>query len=225
MNERAERQKGMIALAKQKKAIAKLLGDPPPEEEDELSTDLTDVANGVSLSWLHHMFGMDRNTAKMKLAGCPHLRLGKGGARLYSLPQAAAYLVEPKFDLERTLKSMKPGDLPHNLQPAVWQAKLARQKWEVNAGDLWATEDVLEVFTTVFKHMRITMNLWVDKLERVALTDEQRTVLTEQVDSLQRDLHHQLIEMPKKRQTRSQLQDLDVIEGPPGQFMDVEAAE
>lgn len=232
MSMRENRQKKLqadIERTAQRRTIAKLLGEDPdaiePENpaEEPPSLALEDIGNGVSLSWLHHMFQMDRNTAKMKLAGCPHLRLGRGGTKLYALSQAATYLVDPKFDIERTLKNMKPNDLPHNLQPSIWQAKLSRQKWEVNAGDLWSTEDVLDVFTNVFKHMRITMNLWIDKMERSALTDEQRELVTAQVQALQRDIYTQLIEIPKRRRTRSQLKDLDVIEGPPGQHMDVEA--
>lgn len=170
------------------------------------------VLNGVSVNWLKVVFGLQIDVCRARLSGCPVLRTTRGGGRLYDVATAAQYLVNPKLELGSYLKSLKPADLPTNLQASMWDARLKRQKWERYAGDLWPTDRVLDVLTDVFTTMRTTMQLWVDDLDRHGLTDKQREHLVARVDSLQNDIYAVLVRDAASRSTRGQLADLDEID-------------
>lgn len=185
-----------------------LIGDDPKQPID-FRVNLA----GVSIDWLAAMFAMDRGTVRKRLAGCPELRMGPGGAPLFSVAQAAAYLVKPKIDIASWVKSLRPADLPPYLQSEFWDAQNKRQKWEENAGDLWRTDKVVEVFADVFKLIKETMQLWTDSIERKqGLTGEQRALLAQMTDGLQNDLHKKLIEFAAKKQTPSSLAEMKDIE-------------
>lgn len=175
------------------------------DEDDATSFDLADMHAGVTVGWLSKVFGMDPSNVKKRLAECPPLHRRKAGY-VYSLPQAAAYLVKPVFDADEYIRSMKPSELPNSLQKEYWDAMLKRQKWEENAGELWRTEAVIDVLGETFKTMKFQIQLWADGMERaVGLTDEQRTMLQGMTDALQRDLHKALVEDVAKRRTLSTL--------------------
>jgi hypothetical protein len=81
----------------------------------------------------------------------------------------------------------------------------------VNAGELWATDDVLEVLGEAFQRLKTTTQLWIDQIgDNHSLPVEARKELTALVDALQADLHKTLVEMPKEKATRSQMADLEV---------------
>jgi hypothetical protein len=206
-----------VATAKQA-ALAQELEDLIGGAEDDservggdlkLKLDLSDVFAGVTNSWLAHAFQMDTNTVKKKLARCPELRTERTN-KIYSLRQAAGYLVAPKVDISQWIKTLNPKDLPPLLQDSYWSAMLKRQAWEEKAGDLWRTEQVLEVLGEVAKAIKTSVMLWGDNIQRVTgITDKQMQVLTEQQDGLLGDLHRLLVTQPEQRQSRNMLAELD----------------
>lgn len=176
--------------------------------------DWSDTLRGVSITWLSQAFRMDRQTVKKRLARLDSVANGHAGQPVYDFVQAAAYLVKPKVNVAEYIKGLKPTDLPVILQDQYWASQLKRQQFEVKAGNLWPTDDVLEVFGRTFLLLKDTMQLWVENLNeasRSGLTNEQRKLLTAMVDGLQADLHRNLIEMPKQHKTRSQLAELDDV--------------
>lgn len=186
---------------------------PIVNDEQDNSLDTRDTLKGVSVSWLATMFRMDHNTCKKKLVNCPDMGKGRGGSLVFDLAQAAAYLIKPKVDLNAFVRSLRPADLPPYLQSEFWEAQNKRQKWEENAGDLWRTDKVVEVFGETFKLMKDTMNLWVDGLERKSgITGEQRKLLVAEIDALQDELHKRLIDMQVKKKTKPNLTELETIE-------------
>lgn len=165
--------------------------------------DIRDVHRGVSTSWLAQAFGMDGTTVKKRLANCPPIGKNRNFP-VYSLRQAAQYLVEPKIDIGAYLRSMNPSQLPSYLQDAYWSAMLKRQKFEENAKLLWRTEDVLDVFGEFAMMMKSTVQLWVENQDRVhGLTPEMRLTMTQQGDNLLEEIHRMMIEAPLKRSTTS----------------------
>lgn len=187
-----------------------LIGSSPEAPKDDMAQglDLGVVYGGVSASWLAHVFGMDKNTVKKKLAqGCTIVGKNKG-TPLYTIKEAAQYLVTPKVDLATYVKSLRPNDLPPILNDAYWAAMLKRQKWEENAGDLWRTVDVLEVFGGLSMMLKTTIQLWTDELDRVqGMTDAQRVALTQMTDGLLNNIHEILVTAPKLRNTPSSMVD------------------
>lgn len=192
-----------------------LLGkeDPIPVPDENPELDFRINLRGVTLGWLMQIFRMDHSTVKKKLVDCPEVGKGRGGTPLFDVAQAASYLVKPKVDIRTWMKQLRPSDLPPYMQSEFWEAQNKRQKWEENAGELWRTDKVIEVFADTFKTMKETMNLWVDNIERKSgLTAEQRKMLIELVDSLQVELHGKLVDMQSDKKTFSSAADLENIE-------------
>lgn len=182
---------------------------------EKVLPNLKDAYTGVSVSWLQQAFALTGYEVKKKLRGCPPLRYEANNRPIYDFKEAASYLVKPKLDMEEYLQTIKPSQLPPKLQTEHWSALLKRQKWEVAAGHLWRTEDVLEVFAEAFKTIKNQMQLWPEVLEREAsLTIEQRARLIQLCDDLQQDIHGKLIEQAKTQKHQSSIASLDEDEEP-----------
>ncbi len=170
------------------------------------STVIMALNRPVSVTFLMQVWGMDRKTILKRLSELPPVGQHRGNQPLYDFRQAAQYLVTPRVNVAQHIKKMGVEDLPKALQKDVWDAKLKEQKWRLQAGELWPTEDVLEVLGEAFHRLKTTTQLWIDQLsEGHALPAEAREELTRMVDALQADLHHTLVEMPKERATPSQI--------------------
>jgi hypothetical protein len=189
--------------------VKSLLGED--ENETHQDTPLGDWSHvrhgGVGIEWLAGAFGMDRRKVKQRIAGVKPIgkhKTATGYRPVWSLREVAGYLAPRPRDLEAALRNMNSTDLPSKLQKDVWDARLKELAWREKAGDLWRTEDVALVFGEVFLTIKGQVSLWVDQLDEVSsLSEENRARLTQLTDSLQREIHQKLIEMPKKRQTRS----------------------
>lgn len=174
--------------------------------------DLGLVVGGVSAAWLGHVFGMDKNTVKKRLSGCPVAGMNRGTPH-YLIRQAAAYLVTPKFDIEEYIKSVRAQDLPPHLNDTYWSALGKRQKVLMDAGETWDTSDVLDVFGRANIQIKSTVQLWVDEVERVqGLTDDQRAMLIRMSDGLLEDIHEIYVTEPEKCRTRSTIKEYDEAE-------------
>ncbi|MEP2533563.1 hypothetical protein [Shimia sp.] len=168
----------------------------------------------VSITFLSEAMSMDRKTVTKKLAELTPISHHRGNIPLYDFRQAMQFLVKPKVDIAAYVRKMGVADLPVALQKDVWDARLKEQKWREQAGELWATEDVLSVLGETFQRLKTTTQLWIDQVaENNALTTDARTELMSLVDGLQTDLHNSLVEMPKDRTTPSQEADHGEDEG------------
>lgn len=167
--------------------------------------DLGVVHGGVSAAWLGHVFGHDKNTIKKKLSQCEIAGRNRG-TPLYRIKDAAAWLVPPKVDIMTYIKGLRPQDLPPVLNDAYWGAMRKRQAVLKEAGDTWATDDVLKVFGTAALRIKSSVQLWVDELERVhGLSDEQRRILVQMSDGLLEDVYEIFVTAPKEGRTPSTL--------------------
>jgi hypothetical protein len=177
-----------------------------------LGTDPSHVRAGVSMTWLSTAFKMDLRTVKNRLGRLKPI--GNGGPRnsaVYDFSDACTHLAKPPMDqFARYMRSMRVQDMPTHLQESYWGALRKKQIWEIAAGELWKTNDVLDVYGETFKTLKSTMQLWVDNLDtKGEMTQAQRDALTQMVDGLLKDLNEKLVEMPKLRKTGSSLYDPD----------------
>lgn len=187
-----------------KPSVDDLLGDASEEPKEKFSFDNKVIHAGVTTSWLMEAFRMDRVTVRKRLKGLPPIRNERGNVPIYDFKQAADLLATPKISVAEILKTLKPEDLPPGLQKDFWDALVKKQKYELQAKLLWRTEDVLDVFGDVFKHIKTSLQLFVSEVEtKRGLTKEQRQLVIELVDALQTDIHDRLVEMPKKASTPS----------------------
>lgn len=168
----------------------------------------------VSLGLLSDVMGMTRDTVRRRLVELPPMGQRTGNNPVYDFRQAMNYLVTPRVDVAKVISTMSAGDLPPSLQKDVWDARLKAQKWMLNAGELWPTEDVLEVLGEAFQRLKTTAQLWIDQIgDSHSLPAPARKELAGLVDTLQADLHKTLIEMPKDKATRSMVAELDEDDG------------
>lgn len=183
----------------------------PPEreldEDVEYDLSLKEIHRGVSVTWLMQAFSMDRTTVRKKLAKLDPIASERGNAEIYNFRQACAYLVKPKVDIHEYMKSMKPTELPVELQKDYWDARAKRQKYELNAGMLWRTTDVQEVFGEAFKHIKTSVQLFISTIERTSeMTPAQRKTLENLCDGMLVDLHQRLVSMKDSKRTASSLE-------------------
>lgn len=164
----------------------------------------------VSITFLSEVLGQDRKAITRKLANLPPVATYRNSIPLYNFRQAISLLVKPKIDAAEVIRKMGVNDLPVGLQKDVWDARLKQQKWMLEAGELWKTDEVLEVLGESFQKIKSTMQLWVDQLaDTHALPDAARADLVKSVDGLQQALHQSLVEMPKEKSTESQASEIE----------------
>lgn len=161
----------------------------------------------VSQNFLARVFVMDPMTVNRRLRRLKPV--GYAGDKqkrpLYDFKTACEHLLKPKMDLDTYISTLNPADLPPQINKTVWEAKRIKLKFEIEAGQAWATEDVLEVLGRMAMTIKSHTQLWVEKMRASGLTDEQLVELGTMVDVFNTELHDTLVEEPKKRQTRSRL--------------------
>ncbi len=137
--------------------------------------------DGMTVPRLAQLFRLDRRTVTEKLR--PLRPTGeRHGAPTYHVVDAAPYLSEPIIDIEEYLKNIGPGDLPAALQAQYWNAQNGKLKYKEQAGDLWRTTQVLEVFTGAFRSLAQSLRLLSDRVEaQVGLTAEQRHIIEKEI--------------------------------------------
>lgn len=172
--------------------------------------DIREAYTGVTITWLMQAFQMSRQEVRRKLAGCAPIRYDGNNKPIYDFREAASYLVKPKINVRDYIRQLKPKNLPNELQTEYWSARLKQQTWEVKAGQLWRTQDVVDLFGEVFKAVKTSAQLFPDVIERESgLTEAQRVRLVELVDTLQQDIYERLVAISKQRSTPSSAAYLD----------------
>jgi hypothetical protein len=170
--------------------------------------DWADFLQPVTVNWLAKVFRMDPQTVKKRLVRCPSLGNAGNGRPVYDFVQASGFLVKPKMDMDEYIKSLDPAKLPNHINKTYWEAKRIRLKYELEAADAWATEDVLQVFGDLFINLKEATQLWIENLPgKAAMSTEQYAALMGNVSALQTDIHERLIAMPAAKQTRSKAVD------------------
>lgn len=151
---------------------------------------------GASISQLGRLFGMDNRTVTAKLGTKLQPNGKRAGHPIYSVKDAAPFLVEQDIsldDLEKVaayVQQLDPSRLPRMLTKEFWQAMTNKQRYEEKAGDLWPTERVIEVFGDLAKALRMPLVLARDTINnQVELTPRQHQILSEIIDGILEDLH------------------------------------
>ena len=140
------------------------------------------IYEGATVRQLAIMFKMDPKTVTAKVSSLvPAGR--RRGTPIYSIPEAAARLVRPGYDIERVIMNMNHSDLPPMLQNAFWSAQKTRAAYEEMIGDLWRTSRVVRLISVLFNSVRLILLLLPDTIEREAgLSREQKAVVRRVVE-------------------------------------------
>lgn len=163
------------------------------------------LLDGVTTSWLSSAFGMDRRTVRKKLRNVECVK-GPNNSDLYDFKEACGHLIDPLYNIEDFIKGMRSSDLPVSLQKDFWEAQNKKQTYLKNAGELWHTDDVVEVFSQGLSMIKEVTSLWAMNIEdKSFLTKEQYNLLTEQINHLQIAMIEEMENLAKKSVTKSSL--------------------
>lgn len=137
---------------------------------------------GATIRQLAIMFKMDPKVVTTKVSILVPVGRRRGTAT-YAIPEAAARLVKPGYDIERVIMNMNHSDLPPMLQNAFWSAQKTRASYEEMIGDLWKTSKVVRLISVLFNSVRMILLLLPDTIEREAgLSREQKAVVRRVVE-------------------------------------------
>lgn len=165
------------------------------------------IHDGMSVAQLSQAFHMDAAKVRKLVRDVKPSERKKGGnVDLYPLKEAARYLVEPVIDEETFIRSItRTQDIPPFLQKEYWAALLNKQRYLLQEGDLWPTDDVLAVLAEVFKKLKTGIQLFSDTIEsRTELTQKQRQIIDELADGLCLELRRILVEGQFEREHTSE---------------------
>lgn len=155
---------------------------------------------------------MDPMTLNARLEKCKPAGMVGSGRPVYYFHEVIPYIVKPKMDIGTYLKTLNPGDMPNSINKTFWEAERIKNKVLIETGEAWHDADVLEVLGSVFMLFKDRLPLITEGMREAGLTDEQFEKLQEFTDQLQKDLYAELVELPKKRQTRSRAAGINVGE-------------
>lgn len=175
----------------------------PTSEFDDQSRAM--LFDGASISQLATLFGYDNRTVTKRIFGLKPCGKRQGHP-VYSVREAAPYLVDPIGDIEAHIKKMNHRDLPPLLLKEFWNGQMARLKFEKEQGYHWPTDEVHGHFASVFQTFRTRILLAVDLVEREAeMTDRQRNACKRILDTLMADIRLELIERFANEPKRSDI--------------------
>lgn len=138
----------------------------------------------------------------------------RSGVKVYSIRDAAAYLVKPGYSIEQFIRQMHPNDMPVGLMKEFWAGQKSRQSYEMQAGDLWPTAQVVEALAEAFKQARMTILLFPETVEReTGVTDPQRKVLRRLTDGLIDDLRDALVKKFENYEPSAESRQLSPFDG------------
>ena len=166
----------------------------------------------VSQNFLARVFNMDPMTVNRRLRRVKPVGFSGEKAKrpIYDFKTACEHLLKPKMDIDTYLATLNPADMPNAINKTFWEAKRIKLKFEIEAGQAWATEDVIEVLGGMAMAIKSHTQLWVERLRDIGLSDEQSAKFAGMVDAFNADLHDKLVAMPRQRQTRSRLAALEL---------------
>lgn len=173
------------------------------------------IFEGASISQLNAIFGMDNRTISSKMAGVDPIGM-RQGYPIYSIKDAASVLVEPTLDLDQIeqvaayVRKLNPQNMPKMLTKEFWSAMRTKQLYEEDAGDLWRTDRVVEVFGDLVKSVRTPLILAKDAVaNEMELDDRAQKIIDQIIDGILEKLHDAVVKQFGTRATTPTVDDND----------------
>lgn len=160
-------------------------------EEDQMI-----VYVGANITQLSQIFNVPEQQIRAKLADNDVKPDGvRRGVPIWKIKNAAPYIVKPMGNMQEYLQNASPNDLPPKLTKEFWAGMRAKQEYEVRAGQLWHTTEVIKKVSALMKLVKQSAQLFSDSVERTTeLTDRQKKILEQLKDAMLNDLHKKVLE-------------------------------
>jgi len=137
---------------------------------------------GANLTQLCRIFEMDLKELKAKMITLPPCGT-RNNYSIWKIGEVARLVVNPIDDIETRLKNMNARELPKNLSKDFWAGMKSRQEYLIKAGELWNTKEVVEALGEAFKHVRMSLLLLADNVEReTEFSEKARVKLQKMID-------------------------------------------
>lgn len=150
--------------------------------KEEVTSEVLSTAT-ATMAQLAQLFETDAKTLPKRLKMVPPKGTRRGN-KVYSIREAAAYLVKPGYEIEEFIRQMSPQEMPPLLLKEFWNGQTARLTYETKLGNLWPTEAVVDYIGELMNSMRMSILLLVDDVNREEeLTDGQRAALQRITDN------------------------------------------
>lgn len=148
------------------------------------------IYQGCTINQLCEIFKMDARDLKPKIEGQVRPVGIRRNAPIYAIRDVAPYLVKPPYDIDEFIQRMSIADLPPILRKEYWAGLRSRQLYEKEAAELWPTSDVVDIVSTLFKTIRMSLLLTRETVEREAeLSPTQRQIITRLIDNTLEDAY------------------------------------
>lgn len=148
------------------------------------------LMKGITIKQASILFGI-HNTELSNLVVRAKLKPSgeRSGNNIYSIPDLASLCVPPKWTHEEWEEVLHKGHFPTTLKKDFWNARQARLKYLLEAGELWHTSEVIASVAELNKTFAMGVRLIPDQLDRItSLTVEQRNLITEMLDDVLRNV-------------------------------------
>lgn len=153
------------------------------------------IYEGANKSQLCLLFGCDDATLMRKMRGL-HPVGKRNGFPIWSVREIAQRMVKPTPEqVDEAIRRMNHADLPKHLTKEYWAGLRSRQEYEIKAGDLWSTLQVVERVSEMVKTLNMELNLLPDAVERQSeLSTKQRDILFKLIDGAKSNMLRKLQE-------------------------------
>jgi hypothetical protein len=147
----------------------------PPLPDTEVTSELL-VTSQATIAQLAQLFETDAKTLPRRMKTVLPRGTRKGN-KVYSIREAAQFIVTPGYEIEEFIRQMSPQELPPLLQKEFWNGQRARLEYETKMGMHWPTPEVISFVGELANTIRMTLLLVADDVNREqSLTDGQRKV-------------------------------------------------
>lgn len=152
------------------------------DADNEVTSELLATGN-ATIAQLAQLFETDAKTLPKRMKSVVP-RGTRRGYKVYSIREAASFIVTPGYEIEDFIRQMSPQELPPLLSKEFWNGQRARLEYETKLGQHWPTEDIVEYVSELQNTIRMTLLLLVDDVHREeSLTDGQRKALQRITDA------------------------------------------
>lgn len=147
-----------------------------PRAQDEVTSEL--LTTGLAtVAQLAQLFETDAKTLPKRLRMVMPAGTRRGN-KVYSIKQAAEYIVTPGYEIEEFIAQMSPQEMSPLLSKEFWNGQRARLEYEIKIGTHWPTEQVVEYLGELANVFRMSLLLLADDVNREqSLTDGQRKAI------------------------------------------------
>ena len=152
------------------------------KQADEVTSELLATGEGT-FAQIARLFNTDAKTLPQRLRRLIPKGMRKG-YKVYSIREAASFLVTPGYEIEDYIRQMSPQELPPLLSKEFWNGQKARLEFEIKQGQHWPTGQIIEYIGELQNTIRMTLLLLQDDVNREeSLTDGQRKAIQRITDA------------------------------------------